>query len=66
MNGSEALEKVQNFYQKEKQYFDLIFMDVNMPIMDGFEAIDKIRTFYREMNCNEDKTIISMLTAFTD
>lgn len=41
-------------------------MDVNMPIMDGFEAIDKIRTFYREMNCNEDKTIISMLTAFTD
>lgn len=36
-NGSEAVDKVM-----EKQY-DLVFMDVNMPVMDGIEATQFIR-----------------------
>jgi PAS domain S-box-containing protein len=36
-NGLEALEKV------EKRSFDLIFMDVQMPEMDGFQAVAEIR-----------------------
>jgi PAS domain S-box-containing protein len=38
MNGLESLEQV------EKQIFDIIFMDINMPIMGGIEAVQKIRS----------------------
>ncbi|WP_366183761.1 response regulator [Flavobacterium ovatum] len=37
-NGLEAVEKF-----KENSYFDLILMDVQMPIMNGYDAITEIR-----------------------
>jgi signal transduction histidine kinase/CheY-like chemotaxis protein/ligand-binding sensor domain-containing protein len=36
-NGEEAVEKVKN------RHYDLIFMDVQMPVMDGFQATQQIR-----------------------
>ena len=52
-NGAEALEHVR------KQKFDLILMDMQMPVMNGFEAMEKIRLIpeYKE-------TPIIALTAF--
>jgi two-component system, sensor histidine kinase len=36
-DGEEALEQVR------KNYFDIVLMDMQMPIMDGIEAIKEIR-----------------------
>ena len=52
-NGEEALKAAQ------KEHFDIILMDMQMPIMNGFEAIEKLR----QMPEYKDTPIIS-LTAF--
>lgn len=39
-NGLEAVEK---FYSSAQGYYDIIFMDIQMPIMDGFIASKTIR-----------------------
>ncbi len=44
-NGKEALEA---YLEHEVQYFDLILMDIQMPVMDGYEATAAIRTSGRE------------------
>lgn len=52
-NGLEALE------ESKRQHYDLILMDMQMPVMNGFEATEKIRQLpeYKE-------TPIIALTAF--
>ena len=43
-NGIEAIEKYKQNYDK----YDLIFMDENMPKMNGIEAVQEIRKFEQE------------------
>ena len=52
-NGQEALDAV------KQQHYDLILMDMQMPVMNGFEATRKIR----ELNEYKDTPIVA-LTAF--
>lgn len=44
-NGTEAIAMVKKaFYDSNFQY-GLIFMDLSMPILDGFKATEKIRQY---------------------
>ena len=48
MNGKEAVQKVKNNISKNNNQFcnyDLILMDCNMPILDGYESTNQIRTY---------------------
>ncbi len=39
-NGNEALEQIE---KKGSQYFDLVLMDIQMPVMDGYTTTQKLR-----------------------
>ncbi len=53
-NGQEAIEKIQN------TQFDLILMDCQMPVLDGFEATEKIRQLERENSLQGHLPIIAL------
>ncbi|HBL74689.1 MAG: histidine kinase [Bacteroidetes bacterium GWF2_42_66] len=57
-NGLEAVEQFQ------KASFDVILMDIMMPVMDGLEATQKIRSIEVENNV-EKRTPIIAITANT-
>lgn len=41
VNGKEALDGLKKIYLKEEELPDVIFLDLNMPIMDGWEFLDE-------------------------
>lgn len=44
-NGKEALLAFQKSIDDEKPLSEIIFLDINMPLMGGFEFLDKLEKF---------------------
>ena len=57
-NGLEAVKKIQEAIDEGNPYkFNVIFMDCNMPFMDGFEATQQLR------ESGTDNVVIIAMTA---
>jgi CheY-like chemotaxis protein len=56
-NGAEALIALQS------KSYDLVLMDVNMPVMNGFEATKRIRNYEKMMM--EDNKMVNYLPSFS-
>jgi PAS domain S-box-containing protein len=56
INGRLAIEKI------KKEHYDVILMDIQMPVMDGYDATRQIRQMEKE-NGAEKKSLIIALTA---
>lgn len=58
-NGLEGLELF------KKQHYDLVLMDLQMPVMDGCTSAREMRSFHKEKKGNQPQTPIIAVTANT-
>jgi two-component system, chemotaxis family, chemotaxis protein CheY len=66
VNGNEAVEAVRVALDADERY-DLICLDIMMPVMDGQEALRKIRALEEAKGINSSKGAkIVMTTALAD
>ena len=62
LSGQEALEILQQRFDLGKKPFDLIFMDLQMPVMSGIDTTRAIRSF-ESTRTNHQAIPIVALTA---
>lgn len=63
--ATNGLEAVSKYEQKSQGYYSFVFMDIDMPLMNGKEATAKIREYELRHGWTKTTNII-MLTAFSD
>ena len=60
INGLEAIEVIKGKIDSGKELPDLILLDINMPIMDGWQFLDEFR---KTKTPNDDKTTIYLVSS---
>ena len=60
VNGFEAYEMVmKKFNADQQQFYDMILLDLNMPISDGYETCEKIyKLFHQNKMFSHEECII--------
>lgn len=62
-NGQEALDGIMEISQSASKIPQVIFLDLNMPIMNGWEFLDE---FIKIPNSNLEKTIVYIISSSVD
>ena len=62
MNGEEALSIILD-YNQDKKFFDVILLDLNMPVMDGSTTIHELKLLESKGVINLSETKIFALSA---
>lgn len=65
VSGEEALEKFEKKWL-EGNPFDLIFMDIVLPGIDGLQTLEKIRATEQARQIPEDKKVKAIMTTALD
>lgn len=66
VNGQEAIDSFQLAHESKRPY-DVVFMDIMMPEVDGLEALQCIRTMERKMEIPHNLAVkVIMTTALDD
>lgn len=66
VDGIEAVEAF-NMALEEKEEYDLICLDIMMPVLDGYQALEQIRRKEEEMGIpDENRAKIIMITALSE
>ncbi|APQ17107.1 response regulator [Maribacter hydrothermalis] len=62
-NGQEALDGLYTMIKDEESLPEVMFLDLNMPIMDGWEFLDEFKNY---PNNTSKKTIIYIISSSVD
>lgn len=59
-NGEEALQHFQKYLTDEKKLPDLVFLDIEMPVMNGFQFMERFKKLKKDY---QKQTTVHMVTA---